>query len=110
MKRHFQDSGGLIRGSLPELLTREQEALARQLWEAGEPVHEVARQIGTTYSVFRSRLADQLSDLPRRRQGTGGGPRVQTDPGPEEIAEIAAQIRQGWTDLERDERRIGPSR
>lgn len=92
-----------------KLLTPEQERTVRELWAAGGSRDEVARAAGVTVDVIRSRLNDQLVDLPRR--GRGGNRRPPSpDPSPEEIwGRLVLEAQSKWSDEEREKAWVGSS-
>ncbi|NDC96543.1 hypothetical protein EB077_14660 [bacterium] len=97
-----RDAKGRICGSLPTLLNRSQERAIRRAWRAGLTRDEAARAAGVSVGLIRQRLADQLSDLPRRGRGRGASRRV-TDPTEEEIyGRLTLAIQATWTDEERE--------
>jgi DNA-binding CsgD family transcriptional regulator len=91
-----RDARGLLRGSLPALLTPEQERAVRKAWAAGKTQGEIAADLGIGRDRLVARLRDQLADLPRPGRGHRGG-RRQPPPTPEEIHERAAVLRHGWS-------------
>jgi hypothetical protein len=85
----------------PRYLTDDQLELVRRLWRAGVHRDDICRSAGITLHVFEARRRDQLRDLKRRQQGTGGG-RRSVDPTEEEIwGPLTADIQSRWTDEER---------
>ena len=80
------------------ILTPEQLTLARLRWSEGTPAQEVARALSISYDVLKARMADQLSDLPRRGRGYGSARnRGCPDPSLIEIRAKTAAIRARWT-------------
>jgi hypothetical protein len=86
----------------PRFLSADQERLVREAWADGIPRDEVARLAGITIHVFEARRKDQLRDLPKRRQGLGGGRRG-GDPTEEEILILTRRLQQRWSDEEREQ-------
>lgn len=88
-------------------LTPLEEEIIRTHIAGGATRDEAASAAGVSTSVMTCRLCDQLKDL-RTGQGRRGLPRQDVpDPTPEQIAERAASIRAGWTELEWSLRRVG---
>lgn len=92
-----RDSKGRVCGSLPQLLSPEQERAVRAAWAAGATRDEAAAAAGVSPGIIRQRLADQLRDLPRRGRGGCRRRLRSSPPTPEEIAAMAAELRHGWT-------------
>lgn len=90
-----RDAMGKICGSLPLLLSPEQERTIRRAWAAGATAAEAAELAGIPVGRIRQRLQDQLRDLPRRGRGVGSS-RRSAPPSPEEIAYRAALVRLRW--------------
>lgn len=87
--------------NLPRYLSDQQLELVRRLWRAGVHRDDICRSAGITLHVFEARRKDQLRDLKRRQQGTGGG-RRSVDPTEEEIyGRLTLEIQERWTDEER---------
>jgi len=86
----------------PRFLTPAQEQTVRAAWADGVPRDEVARMAGVTIHVLEARRKDQLRDLPKRRQGLGGGRRG-GDPTEDEIARLTREIQARWSDEEREQ-------
>jgi hypothetical protein len=98
-----------VRPCRKKWLTPYQELVVRELWAAGGSRDEVARAAGVTVDVIRSRLHDQLADLPRR--GRGGNRRPPSpDPSPEEIwGRLTLEAQSKWSDEEREKAWVGSS-
>ena len=101
-KRSQRDRPPLPAHMRPRFLSTDQERTVRQAWADGLPRDEVARLAGVTIHVLEARRRDQLADLPKRRQGSGGGRRG-GDPSEEEIARITREIQARWSDEEREQ-------
>jgi hypothetical protein len=72
-------------------------ALLRRLLAAGVPQSEAAVEAGVSVGVLRSRLKDQLADLPPRRRGPPPGHRGgDWNITPDEIRRRCAAIRETW--------------
>jgi len=94
-------------GSLAQMmLDADQVEIVTELWNQGEPLHAIAMAIGVAHHVLKSRMEDQLCDLPERTQDSRGG-RQTTDPSADEIAERAAALRATWSPEEEEKRRVG---
>ena len=78
------------------LLTRQQEMLVRRMIAAGATQVAAAQAAGVSYSLLRTRMADQLRDL-RVGRGRGGGRGAFQDLDRAEIAARAAALRATWT-------------
>jgi len=78
------------------LLTRQQEMLVRRLIAAGSTQAQAAAAAGVSYSLLRTRMADQLRDL-RVGRGRGGGRGAFEDLDEQELAARAAALRATWT-------------
>lgn len=87
--------GGRLCGSAPQLLRPDEERRVRALWREGATQAEIAMAIGIPIDRFRSRLRDQLADLPRRGRGAGGA-RHGIVPSRLEIDAATAEIRSRW--------------
>ena len=92
-----------IARSRPRFLDKEQIRLARRLWAEGLPQQAIAREIGVSTDVLKSRLADQLKTLPRNRKTIR--PKPEGDIPEAEIARRAALVRHQWSEEQRDSRR-----
>lgn len=101
-KRSRRDRPTLPAHMRPRLLSPEQQRIVREAWAAGLPRDEVARLAGITVHVFEARRLDQLSNLPKRTQGVGGGRRG-GDPTEEEILILTRRLQQRWSDEEREQ-------
>lgn len=86
----------------PRFLSPDQEQAVRSAWADGLPRDEVARLAGVTIHILEARRRDQLADLPKRRQGLGGGRRG-GDPSEDEIVRLTREIQQRWSDEEREQ-------
>lgn len=78
------------------LLTRQQEMLVRRLIASGSTQAQAAAAAGVSYSLLRTRMADQLRDL-RVGRGRGGGRGAFQDIDEQEIVARAAALRATWT-------------
>jgi hypothetical protein len=96
-------------------LTAQQERRLRILITAGATRDEAAAEVGITRRHLDTRMMDQLRDLRvgqgRQRAGRKRGPggRLLEDwpeLTPEELAARAAEVRESWTDEERERRRV----
>lgn len=101
-KRTWREPTPLPAHMRPRFLSPDQERTVREAWAAGLPRDEVARLAGVTIHVLEARRLDQLADLPKRRQGSGGGRRG-GDPSEEEIFRLTREIQQRWSDDEREQ-------
>jgi hypothetical protein len=89
-------------------LTRRTIRTIEILWKQGLTIREVCDGAGITQDQFRTRRRDQLAHLPARGRGKGGGGgRHIEDISVEEIWRRAAIIREGWTEAERLDRKVG---
>jgi transposase len=73
-----------------QLLTREQEALARAAFARGATRDEVAFLLGVSRSILEGRMKDQLRDV-RPGQGRHSNRRTE-DPSPAEIEQRIEEI------------------
>ena len=81
-------------------MTIDRELFA-ELWYAGASVPEIASRVGCqqpTVYTLRVKLG-----LPRR----GRVPCAKKDPTPEEIEQRSAEVRERWSDEERERRAVG---
>ena len=95
---------------MKQLLTPAQIEHATALWNGGATLDQLCSSLGITRDTLIARRlpGDQLSHLHRRRAGQRlRGPRGPA-PTPEVIAERAAEIRAGWSEVEKLNRRAGP--
>lgn len=86
----------------PKFLDKEQIRQARRLWREGCPQQAIARAIGVSVDVLKSRLWDQLKALPRIRKTIR--PEPEGDIPEAEIARRAALVRMAWSEEQRDAR------
>jgi hypothetical protein len=92
------------------VLTAAEVAHAEALWRAGVGLDGLCSALAISRDVLieRRRPGDQLAHLAKRPAGCRrSGPRL-APPSPAEIAARAAEIRDGWSEVERLNRRAGP--
>lgn len=95
---------------LKRRLTAAEVADAERLWKAGATLDRMCAELAITRDILteRRRPGDQLQHLARRPAGCRHlGPR-RAPPSPAEIAARAAEIRAGWSEVERLNRWAGP--
>jgi len=80
-----------------------------KMWTDGTPTREIAEALHI--SADHADRTRRLLKLPPRKGWTNAkqGGRKCYLPTPEEIAKKCEEFRNGWTDEERDRRRVGPS-
>jgi hypothetical protein len=77
------------------ILSDEQVATLRTLWPTGLRRDEIARAANLTVDSLLA--AKALLGLPNLRRGARGPRTPETNPTPDEIAAVCAEIRQGWS-------------
>jgi len=93
---------------MKQWLTQEQVEKATRLWREGAPLDALCAACGFTRDVLISRRRDQLAHLAKRPRGVNSQLNRSGDPTPAEIAERAATIRAGWSEVERLNRISAP--
>lgn len=91
-RRLMRDRSGRLMGSTRFVLTAIQVRAVERLWRTGVSVEAIATEIRVPLRTLYRRLADQLSHLERRGRSRMDC-RRRDDPTPEQISEIASQIR-----------------
>lgn len=86
------------------MLTPEQVATAKQMWNAGELEGDICFKISVTVDTFRARRRDQLKGLPKRKQAGGNSGRRAEEITDEEIEFRKKQIQSTWSEEDRMER------
>ncbi len=86
----------------------DQEATIKRMWGEGHRMGAIAAAVGVSPRMIDDMRARGEIDLPKRIQGTGGGPVSPRPPAPSEIKKRCAAVRQTWGEWERLLRRVGP--
>lgn len=98
------DGTNQCRGSVKGLFDAQQLRAARRAWAEGMTQAEIASLLGVSVDTVRSRLRDQLADLPKRGRGAGAT-RTGEDPTEDEIYGRLVLLEQAaWSDEDRDRR------